>query len=109
MNVYMVKTLLQFGIVALTGFPIGYSVIVALTGLPIGYSVTVASYLLVQQILNISKWFKIRWCYWSCEGVLWLTKQQKVIEQKTQQISAATKLKDTPPVQYLPVAHVIGL
>ena len=29
-------------IVALTGLPIGYSVIVALTGLPIGYSVTVA-------------------------------------------------------------------
>ena len=29
-------------IVALTGLPIGYSVIVALTGLPIGYSVVVA-------------------------------------------------------------------
>ena len=29
-------------IVALTGLPIGYSVIVALTGLPIGYSVIVA-------------------------------------------------------------------
>ena len=28
-------------IVALTGLPIGYSVIVALTGLPIGYSVIV--------------------------------------------------------------------
>ena len=29
-------------VVALTGLPIGYSVIVALTGLPIGYSVIVA-------------------------------------------------------------------
>ena len=29
-------------LVALTGLPIGYSVIVALTGLPIGYSVIVA-------------------------------------------------------------------
>ena len=28
--------------IALTGLPIGYSVIVALTGLPIGYSVIVA-------------------------------------------------------------------
>ena len=29
-------------VVALTGLPIGYSVIVALTGLPIGYNVIVA-------------------------------------------------------------------
>ena len=44
----------------ITGLPIGYSVIIiALTGLPIGYSVIVVPYLLVQQILNISKWFKI--------------------------------------------------
>ena len=42
---YVALTGLPIGysvIVALTGLPIGYSVIVALTGLPIGYSVIVA-------------------------------------------------------------------
>ena len=41
-------------IVALTGLPIGYSVIVALTGLPIGYSVMVALYRIqYNSIVNI--------------------------------------------------------
>ena len=41
-SVIVALTGLPVGCSALTGLPMGYSVIVALTGLPIGYSVTVA-------------------------------------------------------------------
>jgi len=37
-------------VVALTGLPIGYSVIVALTGLPIGYSAIVGTFCLIKSI-----------------------------------------------------------